>query len=207
MENEKQKKYIVFTCPHCGGHELKRVDIVSFEMNACLDGASGTLYGSGNSTKETERRITYKCASCDKPLTENEIYENSVRTPTPQNAPYIAIDYKLYTDGDYRLDNCKKWGARWVDDDVDYIGHVEFSGDGMKTLAVHFLWSMLCEKDGLRIGTGHHWLLRDFYDIFEGLAAKIYKLDCKNRKACGELSGNQEGTEFIVTLHGDIPEE
>lgn len=199
-----QEKYIEFTCPHCGGHKLKRYDRTTYEMDAVIDAATGSVWGENSKEGETETVI--KCASCGKEFTKEEIYENVERTAVPQEQPRIVIDYKLYTDGDYRLDNCKKWGATRDDEDVDYVGHVEFTGSNMRHDAVNFLWSMLCENEGLCIGFTHPWLLKEFYNMFEMLEDKIYEFDATHREAYGELSGNQDGTEFSVRLIGNPPE-
>lgn len=116
----------------------------------------------------------------------------------------IKILYTLCTDGDYCLRDTKKFGADkrndCMEDEYDYIGEVEFQDTDIKhtarTDAVIFLEEFLC--DGLHIDSSHMWLIKDFYDIIEKLIDFI-----KNNElgvCMKSLSGNYEGTEFIVVI-------
>lgn len=199
------EKTVVFTCPQCGGHKLKRIDTVLYEMDACLDSASGSVLGISSNEETTKVDTVYKCASCGKQLTDKEVYVNVERVNAPEEEAHICIDFTLHTDGDYGLSNCNKWGAKQYDyGEADYKGHVEFSGDSMRQNAVAFLWDMLCTNDGLHTCSSHRSIMRDFYDMFDKLEDDIFAMNNANRRAEGVLWGNQEGTEFVVTLVGDV---
>lgn len=120
----------------------------------------------------------------------------------------IEILYKLYTDGDYSLNNPEHFGCTdrnvktEYDDSYDYVGSKLFENKDEFTcrmLAREFLEEFLCE--GIRVSPGHYWLLKDFYNIIDFLINAISKdFEENEREYIRGLSGNQSGTEIIVMI-------
>ena len=120
----------------------------------------------------------------------------------------IEILYNLYTDGDYRLNNPEYFGCTGrnvkteYDDFYDYVGSKLFENKNESTCRMYakeFLEKFLC--DGIHVSPGHYWLLKDFYNIIEGLMEVISEnFEGDEKEYIGELSGNQTGTEITVTI-------
>lgn len=139
----------------------------------------------------------------------NPVYEyfihdmDYIHWTQPEKKPYsmnIKILYTLHTDGDYGLRDMQEFGAE-EDDEYDYVGEVTFTDKNStmhtsKLEAIEFLKRFLCE--GIYIGTSHMWLMKDFYDIIENLINFINDND--SGIYTRSLSGNHEGTEFIVVI-------
>lgn len=201
----EEKDYTVFTCPQCGSRELLRFDNVVYKMKAGIDQVSGDVCGYGSEEEVERLEPTYKCAKCGKPFTKEEVCSNVSRIKVPQDVPRVVVDYELYTDGDYGLSNPAKWGAVFCEDDVDYRGRVEFTGDtldAMRRKAKNFLWEMLTGGSGLHFGARNHDLMLSFYQMFESLTKRMESLSKKKLAVGEELHGNQEGTTFEVRLEG-----
>lgn len=120
----------------------------------------------------------------------------------------IKIEYTLYTDGDYCLENPDKFGCTGRDvissdgwEHYDYVGSVEFQDDeewSCKMYAKDFLCKFLC--DGIHVLYTHAYLIKDFYDMIESLEDAID--DHKNfpNTFYASMSGNYDGTEISVTI-------
>lgn len=122
----------------------------------------------------------------------------------------IIVKYTFYTDGDYALRNCEKFGCiereaiikgETEDDNeyFDYIGIMVFENNEnwrCKSEAKYFLTKLLC--NGLEFSYTHHWLMKDFYNIIDYLVEKIEigKPSVYNKY----LGGNYEGTMIGVTI-------
>lgn len=115
----------------------------------------------------------------------------------------IIIIYTLQTDGDYNLDNPKKFGCI-KEDGYHYSGTVEIVSDKKSCClmeAKNFLYKFLC--DGLHVSYTHAWLLKDFYDLIESLVNKIghYKPDESGKYICEKsIGGNYSGTNFEILI-------
>ncbi|WP_302660029.1 hypothetical protein [uncultured Clostridium sp.] len=120
----------------------------------------------------------------------------------------IEILYNLYTDGDYSLNNPEYFGCTGrnvkteYDDFYDYVGSKSFENKNESTCRMYakeFLEEFLCE--GIHVSSSHYWLLKDFYNIIEGLMDVISEdFEGDEKEYIGELSGNQTGTQIVVTI-------
>lgn len=120
----------------------------------------------------------------------------------------IEILYTLHTDGDYSLNNPEYFGCTnrnvktEYDDFYDYVGSKSFENKNKSTCCMYakeFLEEFLC--DGIHVSSSHYWLLKDFYNIIDFLMNAISKdFEENEREYIRELSGNQTGTQIVVTI-------
>ena len=112
----------------------------------------------------------------------------------------IVIDWALYTDGDYRLDNAEEYGCK---DDEREWGHysgkqtyVMSEDKGCRREAVSFLEKLLCD---IRVGYTHYYLIKDMYEMFEKAMRFI-----GNKENYGAeyfyMGGNYDGTELSIKI-------
>lgn len=112
----------------------------------------------------------------------------------------INIIYQLYTDGDFHIENQEKINCYKLSD-YEYSGSKLFTGNNIQDVCIEaqtFLQEFLCEH--LRIGSLHYYLLEDFYNIIQSLLDFISNYKSGNVTKCEVLSGNYEGTEFIIII-------
>ena len=116
----------------------------------------------------------------------------------------IRVSYAFYTDGDYSLQEPEKFGCTGQEVEIeedfyDYVGVVEFETIDIvrcKMDAKDFLERLLC--DGIHVSSSHYWLLKDFYDIIDGLMNFI---NHNNSGECYDtIGGNQDGTVIKVEI-------
>lgn len=125
---------------------------------------------------------------------EIEAYENHNKMTK------IHINYKMYTDGDFYIENPEEINCQKISD-YEYTGTKEFKADNVCKAtreAREFLEEFLCEH--LRVGASHYWLLLDLYTMIESLIEFVVNYYSGNTMKAERLSGNYEGTEIIVQI-------
>lgn len=116
----------------------------------------------------------------------------------------ITIKYTLYPDKDFRLDNPKSFGGKWVDDLDSYVGKAKFKGENAELDAIKFLEKFV--NEGIYCKDGYEYLLEDFYYIKSNLELFIlgreeYYIEKRdNDTYIQTLEGNYKGTKFEVNI-------
>lgn len=110
----------------------------------------------------------------------------------------ITITWRLYTDGDFSLNNYEKYNCIEYDGYEQYFGMKEFENKDELQCMVDgrtFLEQMLCD---MHVSYTHYYILEYLYQMFE----KLIKFVCKREEGIKTeyMSGNYEGTEIIVVV-------
>ena len=118
----------------------------------------------------------------------------------------ITIEYTLYPDKDFCLNNPEKFNGKFVDEIDSYVGKVSFDGAEPIIEAKDFLERLLC--DGIHVKPSCYYLLQHFCDVIDNLEDFIsdrnsFILTEPEIEYSQSIGGNYEGTEFKVTISRD----
>ena len=112
----------------------------------------------------------------------------------------IKINWSLYTDGDYHIDNYEKYGCKDHEDGSEYyVGEITFvmsEDKGCRREAISILEQMLCD---IRVGYNHYWLIKDMYDMFEKAMRFVSKKDNYGEESVF-MGGNYDVTEIRIRI-------
>ena len=111
----------------------------------------------------------------------------------------IIVNWSLYTDGDFYLENRERYGGVPDEEYSDtYKGIRIFENKNKLSCMIEardYLEKMLCD---MRVLSGHYYILKYLYDIFDPLICFVCA--CEPGVLCKELHGNYEGTRISIDI-------
>ena len=115
----------------------------------------------------------------------------------------ITIEYTLYPDKDFCLNNPENFNGKFVDEIDSYVGKVSFDGAEPDIEAQDFLERLL--YGGIHVKPSCYYLLQHFRNVIDNLEDFIcngysFILTEPKIEYSQSIGGNYEGTEFKVTI-------
>lgn len=122
------------------------------------------------------------------------------------------VECEFCSDGDYKVESYKEIKAVKDKDDchLTRINHtISNKNETTALLSVkEMLWNIICNC--IRVGTAHHWLIKDFYDGIEDLNDRINGIvdfpQFTYNECAWEMFGNYTGTFISVKYYQTIQE-
>ena len=111
----------------------------------------------------------------------------------------IIVNWSLYTDGDFYLENRERYGGVPDEEYSDtYKGIRIFENKNKLSCMIEardYLEEMLCD---MRVLSGHYYILKYLCDMFDPLIRFVCA--CEPGVLCKELHGNYEGTRISIDI-------
>lgn len=197
----------VFVCAHCGGTELTVVRMMKEVAPVVGFSPSGDCNFAMDYMESVYDSEYYICKKCGKVIPQLEIGKHLVRTilipGSDRNEHVLTLDYRISTDGDFRLDGFERFGAVLTEYGV-YEGRMTFVGENRFMNARTFLYDMLF--DGMSFSSARPYCMEEFYDMVKQLIDDMYSAvkdtstgELMMYPVRGSMYGNYDGTDFVLS--------